>query len=613
MRKKKIQILLSVAVFLFLMDGAIPVKAQERKLGRVERRADRNFVRQKFNKAMAQYETALKKEENVQNQAALHLKIARLYFMVRDYSWAIGHYEKAMELERNLFLVDDVCDYIDALRFQGQARKAEAICLDNAYRDQYSRYQRYQNTLEALAMRHSVQEFPGFTAKRLSLNTPNAEFWIGNYGEQPFYAISYSKFNDPGKLFFHRTHYYELKEAGEKVMSQKSPRYSDYFRKIPVDLQNGPVTFSPDMQVMVTTVIEYDKKNVSVEMVDKKHRPFRTKLYYSVIKSQSKRFGRYIPVFPQDPENSYAHPYLFNDGKSLLFTSDMPGGFGGFDLYVVHWDEETQEWGTPMNLGADVNTEGNEIFPVLYEGRLVFSSNGLPGFGGYDLFNADYDHEGVVPGSVRHFPYPVNSVFNDYFMCPLDLRTAYFVSDREMESRDDIYYLQTEEDLGTLQGDPHFGMSEESAILGGTLLLNGATEAVVKETISLKQYAPEGLLMTLYFNFDSDKLTQESIQCLKRFIDEMGTYYFTELRFDGFADEMGSDNYNYALSARRAKSVAEFLRDHGVNIQFNIKAHGKVKLSPEEMKEEMGTQSEGNIDWIQVNRRARRVEIYHKR
>ena len=613
MRKKKIQILLSVAVFLFLMDGALPVKAQERKLGRVERRADRNFVRQKFNKAMAQYETALKKEENVQNQAALHLKIARLYFMVRDYSWAIGHYEKAMELERNLFLVDDVCDYIDALRFQGQARKAEAICLDNAYRDQYSRYQRYQNTLEALAMRHSVQEFPGFMAKRLSLNTPNAEFWIGNYGEQPFYAISYSKFNDPGKLFFHRTHYYELKEAGEKVMSQKSPRYSDYFRKIPVDLQNGPVTFSPDMQVMVTTVIEYDKKNVSVEMVDKKHRPFRTKLYYSVIKSQSKRFGRYIPVFPQDPENSYAHPYLFNDGKSLLFTSDMPGGFGGFDLYVVHWDEETQEWGTPMNLGADVNTEGNEIFPVLYEGRLIFSSNGLPGFGGYDLFNADYDQEGVVPGSVRHFPYPVNSVFNDYFMCPLDLRTAYFVSDREMESRDDIYYLQTEEDLGTLQGDPHFGMSEESAILGGALLLTGATESVTKETISIKRYAPEGLLMTLYFDFDSDKLTRESIQCLEQFINEMGSYYFSELRFDGFADEMGSDNYNYALSARRAKSVAEFLRDHGVNVDFNIKAHGKVRLSLEEMKEEMGNQAEGNVDWIQVNRKARRVEIYHKR
>ena len=119
--------------------------------------------------------------------------------------------------------------------------------------------------------------------------------------------------------------------------------------------------------------------------------------------------------------------------------------------------------------------------------------------------------------------------------------------------------------------------------------------------------------MTLYFDFDSDKLTRESTQCLEQFINEMGTYYFTELRFDGFADEMGSDNYNYALSARRAKSVAEFLRDHGVNIQFNIKARVNVKLAPEEMKEEMGTQSEGNIDWIQVNRRASRVEIYNKR
>ena len=113
-----------------------------------------------------------------------------------------------------------------------------------------------------------------------------------------------------------------------------------------------------------------------------------------------------------------------------------------------------------------------------------------------------------------------------------------------MESRDDIYYLQTDEYLGTQQGDPHFGMSEENAILGGALLLNGATETVTKETISLKRYAPEGLLMTLYFDFDSDKLTRESTQCLEQFINEMGTYYFTELRFDGFADEMGSDNYN---------------------------------------------------------------------
>lgn len=111
MRKKKIHILLSVAVFLFLMDGTIPVKAQERKLGRVEKRADRNFVRQKFNKAMTQYETALKKEEDVENQAALHLKIARLYFMVKVTVglWSITR--RRWSWGRSLFFVDDVCDY----------------------------------------------------------------------------------------------------------------------------------------------------------------------------------------------------------------------------------------------------------------------------------------------------------------------------------------------------------------------------------------------------------------------------------------------------------------------------------------------------------------------
>ncbi|MCD8182546.1 MAG: hypothetical protein LUE99_05030 [Bacteroides sp.] len=156
--------------------------------------------------------------------------------------------------------VDDVCDYVDALRFLGQGRKAEAVCLNNAYRDVYSRYQRYQNILEALSMRHTVQEDPGFEVKRLSLNTENPEFWVGNYGGQPFYAASYSKFNDPGKLFFHCTRYYALDETDEKSgTGHNSLRNVNYYHNIPIDLQNGPVSFSPDMRLMVAAVIEYDK------------------------------------------------------------------------------------------------------------------------------------------------------------------------------------------------------------------------------------------------------------------------------------------------------------------------------------------------------------------
>lgn len=96
---------------------------------------------------------------------------------------------------------------------------------------------------------------------------------------------------------------------------------------------------------------------------------------------------------------------------------------------------------------------------------------------------------------------------------------------------------------------------------------------------------------------------------------KVGTYDFSELRFDGFADEIGGDSYNYRLSERRAEQVADFLRARGIDVNFNIQAHGRIKLSPEEVKKEVEGYRwpEGVIDWIQVNRRARRVEIYNKR
>jgi outer membrane protein OmpA-like peptidoglycan-associated protein/tetratricopeptide (TPR) repeat protein len=615
MMKKKIQMLLSVTALLFLLAWSVPAVAQERKVSAIERRADRNFIRQKFDKAMVQYETAITREANELNKASIHLKTARLYFMLRDYDNASVHYAEALELHDELFTADDLCNYIDALRFLGKTKKAEGICLNNAYRNIYSRYQRFQNTLDALAMRHAITEDPGFIAKRLPLNTPNSEFWVGRYGEKLFYAMSVSNFNDPGKLFFHRTHYYMLDETGEgDAVAQKSPQSNEYFRQIPVDMQNGPVSFSPDMRMMVATVLEYKKSTASVDVADRSARPFQARLLYSTLNRDRGRFSKYKPIFLQESNYSYAHPFLFNEGKSLLFVSDVPGGYGGFDIYVTYYNESKQEWSAPINLGPQVNTEGDEICPVLFEDRLIFSSNGLPGFGGYDLFSTLFDKNGVVPRGVIHFPHPVNSVFNDYYMYPTSLYTAYFVSDRGPSTRDDIYQLCMLKELGEGRGKPFYGMSEDAAVKGGQLLLSGLTETAAPESVTLTEYAPKGLLLTVYFDFDSSELTPESVGRLMHFINEMGTYRFGELRFDGYADEVGGDNYNYALSERRAKAVAEFLNRNGVTSPFTVFGHGRIKLSPEEVDEEVTgfPWKEGGIDWTRVNRRARRVEIYNK-
>lgn len=613
MRNKNLHLLLWGAAFLLAASHPTPAAGQERRVGRTERRADRNFVRQRFDKAMSQYESAVRNERDADFRASIHLKAARLYFMVRDYGPAASHYSAARELRPDFLGVSDICEYVDALRFCGRDREAEAVCLDNAYRDIYSRYQRYQNTLEALSMRHDMAGDPGFSAVRLSLNTGRSEYWTGRYGERPVYAVSYSDFNDPGKLFFHRTHYYELDTACTPGGSGEAPRYRDFFRGIPVDLQNGPMTFSDDMKTLVTTVVKYDNKSrTTVAMADRTP-PFRTKLVCSALRDNGRMYSRRTPLFPQEADASYAHPYFVDGGESLLFTSDMPGGFGGFDLYIARRDD-AGGWGLPVNLGPEVNTEGDEIFPVFFGGRLFFSSNGLPGFGGYDLFSVPFDGRGRVSGSADHFPHPVNSVFNDYYICPADTCTAYFVSDRSLSDRDDLYCLRTVGETGEHRGGPFFGLGEDDALLGGNLLLNGSSEEVRPDTVQLRHSAPEGLLLTLYFDFDSDELTAESVRLLDAFAEELGDCDFSGLKFDGFADETGSDAYNYILSRRRADRVAGYLRSRSVDLSFSIRAHGRIKLSPEEIRTELGYgpyPGAEAIDWRHVNRRARKVEIHN--
>ena len=86
---------------------------------------------------------------------------------------------------------------------------------------------------------------------------------------------------------------------------------------------------------------------------------------------------------------SCAHPTISADGKKIYFTSNMPNGYGGSDIYVS--TKEGDSWGKPQNLGEEINTPGKELFPFINKnGILYFSSNGHPGYGGLDIFSALY-------------------------------------------------------------------------------------------------------------------------------------------------------------------------------------------------------------------------------
>lgn len=128
-------------------------------------------------------------------------------------------------------------------------------------------------------------------------------------------------------------------------------------------------------------------------------------------------------------EYNVAHPALSTDGKKLFFSSDMPGGFGGMDIYVS--EREGGRWGPPINLGPEVNTEGHEVFPYVdVNDRVYFASDGLIGLGGLDIYFVEEKGEGVY-SSPENLGYPINTIADDFGIIFDDAGTCgYLSSDR---------------------------------------------------------------------------------------------------------------------------------------------------------------------------------------
>ncbi|WP_367914448.1 OmpA family protein [Leadbetterella sp. DM7] len=141
---------------------------------------------------------------------------------------------------------------------------------------------------------------------------------------------------------------------------------------------------------------------------------------------------------------SCGHPAISEDGRLLFFVSDMPGGFGGTDIYYVVFAHG--RWGVPVNAGPRINSAGDELFPFLDRaGNLYYSSDGLPGLGSLDLFVARIDpvtHAVVSP--VRNLGAPLNSQYDDFgILTDNERRTGYFSSNRKRGGSDDDIYRFT--------------------------------------------------------------------------------------------------------------------------------------------------------------------------
>lgn len=268
------------------------------------------------------------------------------------------------------------------------------------------------------------------------INSTNLEFSPSYYQNGIVYATSRynnGKRDDKINETFFELFYAELDEEGNLY----NPK--PFSINVNSQLHEGPVTFSRDFKTMYFTRNNIKK---GLRKADSKG-VTRLKVYEG--KRGSEDWEDIVELPFNSDEYSVAHPTLSANGRNLYFASDMPGGFGGMDLYVVSKSEEGA-WGNPVNLGSIINTSANEVFPFIHSsGSLFFSSDGHDTMGGLDLFMAngvDADWREVVNLGSQY-----NSGYDDLgIVLDPDGTSGYFSSNRNGgNGKDDIYRFEVSE------------------------------------------------------------------------------------------------------------------------------------------------------------------------
>jgi len=276
-----------------------------------------------------------------------------------------------------------------------------------------------------------------FTIKNLDVNTPATDF--GGYpsadGENAFFVSSRKKrVVVQNEWSWNSKRFLDLYSA-TVAPSQELQNADMIARKVNTKYHEGPLCFTPDGKTVYFTRnnIASGKKKRDQEGIQ------NLKLYRSTVNAEGKWSDEEVLPF-NSKDYSVGHPSISADGKTLYFASDMPGGFGGADLYKVDIKADGT-FGTAVNLGKEFNTEGQEMFPwISSDGYLFFSSNGHIGLGGLDIFVALPGKNGGF-SKIVNAGKPVNSQNDDFaFTMNKDSKTGYFSSNRAGGKGDDDIY-----------------------------------------------------------------------------------------------------------------------------------------------------------------------------
>lgn len=212
--------------------------------------------------------------------------------------------------------------------------------------------------------------------------------------------------------------------------------------------------------------------------------------------SEAKGQGWDVPVKLSLKSNdtvSVGHPCVSDDAKYLIFASDMQGAgaMGGRDLWYTTYDKRNEVWSTPVNMGPEINTPGDELFPSFaMNGDLIYASNGLPGMGGLDLFRATKVGEEYKWENPTNFGSPINSDYNDYALVEASERKGYFTSERKGSKgenyKPDLYQYELPPNVFDLKVNVAELTDKTKKIEGVRVVITGSTAGDKWEGVTAK-------------------------------------------------------------------------------------------------------------------------------
>ena len=391
------------------------------------------------------------------------------------------------------------------------------------------------------------------------------------------------------------------------------------------DYDEGACSFSPDGRTMYLTQCKSDPSYPR---------------YATICTSQRNdaSWGKStVLTISKDTLSSFAHPAVSPDGQWLYFSSDMPGGYGGLDIWKIRLGKDGVEGGVE-NLGNKINTEGDEMFPTFRpNGDLYFSSNGHPGMGGLDIFIAKTDTmgNGYV---IEHPGYPLNSEADDFGMTFEGLKNqGYFSSNRgDARGWDHIFSFYNPEIVQTVTGWVYEkdGYELPAALVymvgndGTNLKLNvkgdGSFTQQIKPNVdyvflgTCKGYlnhqqqlrvepASEScdtvlqfplasimapvLIDNIFYDFDRATLRPESKTSLDELVKLLNENPNITIELSAHCDYKGSAAYNKQLSQRRAESVVNYLIEKGI-ARERLTPVGYGKEKPKTIKKKVAERYE---------------------